>query len=237
MVGSSEFEESWLDEGLNDDSEHRTMTMAYGPRDTIQLPGGFGVDSISLAHAQYTHLDNLDPIRKCAWCFFSGASYGINSYYKVGLFMAQLKNDLGARAFSRAQRAYFQTWSFRHPTTSDFFDVFEKSTGRDLSEYCRNIVEGTSRLDVEGWGPEGAPPARERGSLRPCRRTGHGRRQGAQEERKGRAQDLGNDGRLRQRRRVGTRGASTPGLRERRGRQPHAPRRGPLGSAPDSPLQ
>jgi hypothetical protein len=147
MVGSNEFEESWLDEGLNDDSEHRTMTMAYGPRDTIQLPGGFGVDSISLAHAQYTHLDNLDPIRKCAWCFFSGASYGINSYYKVGLFMAQLKNDLGARAFSRAQRAYFQTWSFRHPTTSDFFDVFEKSTGRDLSEYRRTIVEGTSRLD------------------------------------------------------------------------------------------
>jgi hypothetical protein len=98
-------------------------------------------------HAEYTHVDNLDPIRKCAWCFFSGTSYGVNSYYKVGLFMAQLKNDLGVRAFSRAQRAYFQTWSFRHPNTSDFFDVFEKSTGRDLSEYRRNVVEGTSRMD------------------------------------------------------------------------------------------
>ena len=52
--------------------------------------------------------------------------------------MAQLKNDLGTRAFSRAQRAYFQKWSFRHPNTNDFFDTFEASTGRDLSTYRRN---------------------------------------------------------------------------------------------------
>ena len=147
MVGSNEFEESWLDEGLNDDSEHRAMTLAYGARDTAQFPGGFGIDSISLAHAQYAGLPNLDPIHRCAWCYADGASYGTNSYPKVGLFMAQLKNDLGARAFSRAQRAYFQKWSFRHPNTTDFFDTFEQATGRDLSTYRRNIVDGTSRLD------------------------------------------------------------------------------------------
>jgi hypothetical protein len=86
-------------------------------------------------------------VRRCAWCYASGGSYGVNSYMKTGLFMAQLKNDLGPRVFSRAQRAYFQEWSFRHPTTSDFFDVFERVSGRDLSTYRRNIVEGTSRLD------------------------------------------------------------------------------------------
>ncbi len=47
MVGSNEFEESWLDEGLNDDSEARAMTLAYGGRDIIQLPGGIGLDSMS----------------------------------------------------------------------------------------------------------------------------------------------------------------------------------------------
>ena len=39
MVGSNEFEESWLDEGLNTDSEYRAMELAYGPR-VIDLPGG-----------------------------------------------------------------------------------------------------------------------------------------------------------------------------------------------------
>ncbi len=146
MVGSNEFEESWLDEGLNTDSEYRTMALAYGPRDVVNFPGGLGMDSMSVAHGEYAHLANLDPIDRCAWCFADGA-YGVNSYMKVGLFMAQLKNDLGVRAFSRAQRAYFQKWSFRHPNTNDFFDTFEQSTGRDLSTYRRNVVSGTSLLD------------------------------------------------------------------------------------------
>ncbi len=149
MVGSNEFEESWLDEGLNDDSEHRAMALAYGERDEVNLPGGIGTDSISVAHSQYNFLPNLDPIRRCAWCYASGASYGVNSYPKVGLFMAQLKNDLGATVFARAQRAYFQEWSFRHPTTTDFFRTFERVSGKDLSTYRRNLVEGTARLDWE----------------------------------------------------------------------------------------
>jgi hypothetical protein len=148
MVGSNEFEESWLDEGLNTDSEYRAMGLRYGPRDVFNFPGGLGMDSISLAHGQYVRLINLDPIDRCAWCFApSGDAYGVNSYMKVGLFLAQLKNDLGARAFSRAQRAYFQKWAFRHPNTNDFFDTFEQSTGRDLSTYRRNVVSGTSLLD------------------------------------------------------------------------------------------
>jgi hypothetical protein len=146
MVGSNEFEESWLDEGLNTDSEYRAMELAYGPR-VVELPGGIGADLYSIAHGAYASLANLDPIRRHAWGFASGASYGINSYMKVGLFMAQLRNDLGVKTIARAQRAYFQQWSFRHPSTSDFFEAFEKASGRDLSTYRRNLVEGTARLD------------------------------------------------------------------------------------------
>jgi hypothetical protein len=61
--------------------------------------------------------------------------------------MSQLRNDLGAGVFARAERAYFQQWSFRHPSTADFFDVFEKTSGRDLSDYRHNLVEGLARLD------------------------------------------------------------------------------------------
>lgn len=147
MVGSNEFEESWLDEGINTDSEYRAMGLAYGPRDTAQFPGGFGTDAYSLAHGEYRHLPNLDPIHACAWCFYSDRSYATNSYPKVGLFMAQLKHDLGASVFARAQRAYFQEWSFRHPDTKDFFDVFERVSGQDLSTYRRNLVDGRAQLD------------------------------------------------------------------------------------------
>jgi hypothetical protein len=147
MVGSNEFEESWLDEGLNTDSEYRAMRLAYGPREVAELPGGIGADWPSLAHAAYAGLTNLDPIRRFAWAYATGNHYGTNSYIKVGLFMAQLRHDLGAQAFARAERSYFQEWSFRHPSTADFFDVFERVSGRDLSTYRKNIIEGTARLD------------------------------------------------------------------------------------------
>ena len=147
MVGSNEFEESWLDEGLNTDSEYRTNQLAYGPRDAFELPGGIGADWTSIAHGAYASLTNLDPIQRVAWKYASGNHYGINSYLKVGLFMSQLRRDLGPRVFARALRAYFQEWSFRHPSTSDFFDVFQRVSGRDLSTYRKNLVEGTSRLD------------------------------------------------------------------------------------------
>ena len=147
MVGSNEFEEPWLDEGINDDSERRAMALAYGPWDVAALPGGVGLDGIAYRQGWYRATSNLDPIHKCAWCFASIATWGVNSYPKVGLFMGQLANDLGAETFTRAQRAYFQEWSFRHPSTSDFFRVFERVSGRDLSTYRRNLVEGTAKLD------------------------------------------------------------------------------------------
>jgi len=148
MIGSNEFEESWLDEGLNTDAEYRAMELAWGPRDMINLPGGVGAGSRAIAHAEYALTPNLDPIHRRAWEFANG-TYGVNSYMKVGLFLEQLRNDVGARAFARAEREFFSEWSFRHPSTDDFFRVFERSLGRDLSAYRTGIVEGTARLDWE----------------------------------------------------------------------------------------
>ncbi len=162
MVGSNEFEESWLDEGINTDSEFRAMQLAYGPR-PAQLPGGIGFDMDSYAHGEYASLPNLDPIRRFAWGYFSGGSYGVNSYLKVGLFLTQLRHDLGVETFARAQREYFQEWSFRHPSTSDFFDVFERVSGRDLSTYRRNLVEGRARLDWSVVSAKTQEEAREAG--------------------------------------------------------------------------
>jgi Peptidase family M1 domain len=147
IVGSNEFEEAWLDEGLTDDAERRGMSLAYGPRDTAEFPGRIGFDSLSLAHVQYAVVPNLDPILRCSWCYASRTTYGVNSYPKVGLFMTQLRNDLGAEAYARSLRAFFQEWKFRHPSTADFFAVFERVSGRDLSSHRRNLLEGTARLD------------------------------------------------------------------------------------------
>jgi hypothetical protein len=147
MIGSNEFEESWMDEGLNTDAEDRAMELAFGPRNFIQLSGGPGISVGGLGHAFYARTPNLDPIRRRAWEFASGQSYGVNSYMKVGLFMDQLRTDLGAAAVDRAERAFFRTWAFRHPSTDDFFRSLEASLGRSLAPWKVALVEGTARLD------------------------------------------------------------------------------------------
>jgi hypothetical protein len=186
MVGSNEFEESWLDEGLNSDSEYRAMQLAYGPRPG-QLPGGIGFDMYAFGHGGYVFQPNLDPIRRPAWGYFSGGSYGINSYPKVALFLAQLRNDLGAVVFAKAQRAYFQEWSFRHPSTSDFFDVFQRVSGRT----SRPTGPTSSRDVAADWsviprtGTAGGTPAWTLGGTRTYEGAWCGRRGRGEEGRPG----------------------------------------------------
>ncbi len=191
MIGSNEFEESWLDEGLNTDAEYRSMALAYGSRDFYEFPGGVGIGSLALAHAASASLKNLDPILRPAWGFASAGSYGVNSYLKVGLFMAQMRNDLGADVFARAERAFFDQWSFRHPSTADFFQAFERSSGRDLSGYRSKILLGTATLD---WQVVNASTERarqesglfERGGKRVTLQNGRPISEGAAEPRGGR---------------------------------------------------
>src|SRR5215831_158231 len=53
MVGSNEFEESWLDEGINSDAEYRNMELAYGRGNEIRLPGGLRAGLYAIAHIVY----------------------------------------------------------------------------------------------------------------------------------------------------------------------------------------
>jgi hypothetical protein len=202
MIGSNEFEEPWLDEGLNTDAEYRAMELAWGPRDMVRLPGGIGAGSRAIAHAEYAETPNLDSIHRAAWRFATSQSYGVNSYMKVGLFLDQLRNDVGARAYARAEREFFSRWAFRHPSTDDFFAALEQSLGRDLSLYRNGIVEGTARLD---WQVVSASSRAFRGDAgifdRPAgrvtidpRKTEAERRRGTEKERWGSIVLFGNTG-------------------------------------------
>jgi Peptidase family M1 domain len=147
MVGSNEFEESWMDEGINSYSEERAVDKAYDWRE-IELPGRLALSDLSTDRAAYVFFDELDPIVRTAWGYYSGNSYGVNSYMKPALILRQMEADLGTPLFQRCLRAYFDAWSYRHPDTHDFFDVFEKISGRDLSVYRDGAFFGTKAFDL-----------------------------------------------------------------------------------------
>jgi hypothetical protein len=151
MIASNEFEESWIDEGINTYYENEVMADAYGPA------------SITLLGVPQPHLESLrdggldggefrDPVATPSWRFISGGSYGLNSYPRPGLVLEHLERLLGAESFHRAMRAFFQEHRFGHPTTADFERAVERASGRDLGWFFSQALHSTRNLDYAVYG-------------------------------------------------------------------------------------
>ena len=55
---------------------------------------------------------------------------------------------LGPERFDPAFRAYIRTWSWKHPTSSDFFRFMESAAGEDLSWWWRGWYINNWPLDM-----------------------------------------------------------------------------------------
>jgi hypothetical protein len=146
MVGSNEFEEAWLDEGINTYSEIKAMDHYYGAdRSMLDL---FGVRLGEVPYQRLTVIGSgrFDPILKNSWSFIGG-SYTVNVYSKAGLMMLTLEKMLGEPVMGKVMKTYFETWKFRHPTSRDFVRVAEDVSGRDLGWFFDQVLSSPDKLD------------------------------------------------------------------------------------------
>lgn len=148
MVGSNEFEESWLDEGINSFTEGEVMDKAY-PRGSYVFPGDVGASDFATFRSRTIGASVIDPIVRPAWKFSTSRAYALNSYAKPALILKQMEGDLGEAVFARCLRAYFERYQFGHPDTQNFFEVFEQVSSRDLSKYKRAAFFGTQDFDLK----------------------------------------------------------------------------------------
>jgi len=146
MVASNEFEESWLDEGVNTYAEGLVMEESFGPSSIDFM----GTEIRHLESHRSGGLDNgefRDAMVTPSWRFVSRGSYGLNSYPRVGMVLTHLERLLGEQTFARAMRDYFQQWRFRHPDSRDFQEAIERSTGQDLDWFFRQAFRSSRNLD------------------------------------------------------------------------------------------
>lgn len=168
MIASNEFEEAWIDEGINSYYEMVVMEEAWGlfadvlglrmtPLENNRLQQGAG---------RYT-----DPIVQPAWKYRSNNSYGLNSYSRPAVTLRHMEGLLGPETFHRAMRRFFQTWRFRHPTTADFEAIMQAETDEDISWFLQQAFHTDRGLDYrirsatskrerteKGWFWEGGLP-------------------------------------------------------------------------------
>ncbi len=144
MSASNEFEESWLDEGINSYYDMTICDEAYGSQ--ISLLGleatSFDSNHSSLGAGRYA-----DPIARESWNFRPGSSYAFNSYSRPAVTLRHLEGLVGTATFHKAMRHVFQTWKFRHMSTADFERTFQEAAGQDLGWFFAQAFHSTRALD------------------------------------------------------------------------------------------
>ncbi len=141
LLASNEFEEPFLDEGMNELWDAR---MLAGESFEVRLPAparwmGFSLPAIStwdLERFSGTGRFQADPIAGNSWKRWSGQSYTL-VYSRTALAFHDLEQVLGTERFGKAMKLYFERWKFRHPSTADLREAF--------------VEAGADRAFIEGW--------------------------------------------------------------------------------------
>jgi len=175
MLASNEFEEAWLDEGLDQYFETRIMDDAFGARASQADLCGFHFGDFELTRAGYATMKNprSAPIATYAWQFPRG-NYGALTYDKTAVVMKTLEGLVGIATMDSIMKTYFRRWGFRHPSGRDFIAVVNEVVrtihgnrfGNDMNWYFDQTIDGTGLCDYELTAIDvspGPPPAKGEG--------------------------------------------------------------------------
>lgn len=145
LVASNEFEESWMDEGINSFTEYEMMDRRYGG--IFRMPLGPTLSSFDLGRLRTIAARETDRLVTPSWRFASGKAYGRNSYARGATAVDQVRHLLGEEAFWRAFRAWAERWRFDHPATEDFLDAFRAASDGRLEPLIRETWYGNGTVD------------------------------------------------------------------------------------------
>jgi len=150
MSANNEFEEAWLDEGINSYYETRVLDAWKGP-DRSMMDGllGFHMGDVAQQRIQYLSVPDLDPIVQPSWEYRRFGTYAAMSYSKPAVALKTLEGILGTQKMDAVMRAFFNEVKFRHPTTEDFLRITSEAAGRDLRGLLVPMLFGTDTVDFK----------------------------------------------------------------------------------------
>ncbi len=149
MVATNEFEDAWMDEGINSYSEVKVLDAILGRDTSILNMAGATAGERELQRLTYIGAADLDPVAQKAYDYYSYNSYGGITYGKTASVLLTLEGMLGEETMQKAMHAYFMKYRFTHPVKEDFLKTIEEVSGKDLRWYFNQAIYGTPVLDYE----------------------------------------------------------------------------------------
>jgi len=122
LLASNEFEEPFLDEGLNEFWDARMLSDSPLRISAPGLLGRLGIRAPALRLFDFerfgTQRFQADPIAGNSWERWSSGSYGL-VYARTVMVFHDLEARLGGDVLARGFKEYYRRWHDRHPSTAD----------------------------------------------------------------------------------------------------------------------
>jgi hypothetical protein len=124
ILATNEFEEPWMDEGMNSYWETRVMDHYWGPDKGVVNHKRFWLSDKTMQRIPYVKSSDNMVIDNTpfSWSYPHG-TYGMMSYSKVATWLNTMEGLLGTDTMDEIFREFYREWGFKHPVTQDFIDV------------------------------------------------------------------------------------------------------------------
>ncbi|HWI67758.1 MAG TPA: M1 family metallopeptidase [Nitrospiraceae bacterium] len=149
MVATNEFEDAWMDEGINSYTEVKVLDSILGKNTSLLAVAGATYGDSEEQRDFYTGAADRDAMAQNAFAYVNSFSYAGVTYGKTASVLLTLEGIIGEDTMAKAMHTYFMKYRFTHPTKEDFLKTIEEVSGKDLRWYFNQAVYGTQVLDFE----------------------------------------------------------------------------------------
>jgi hypothetical protein len=149
MVATNEFEDAWMDEGINSYTEVKVLDSMLGRDTSVLNLAGATLSERETQRLGYASVADLDPIAEKAYDYYNSNAYGGVTYGKTASVLLTLESIIGEDTMAKAMRVYFMKYRFTHPTKEDFLKTIEEVSGKDLRWYFNQAIYGSPVMDYK----------------------------------------------------------------------------------------
>ncbi len=157
MVATNEFEDAWMDEGINSYTEVKVLDSILGKKTSIMNMAGATMSEREEQRLFFVNSADIDPVAQKAYDYYSYGTYGGITYGKTASVLLTLESIVGEDTMAKAMHTYFMKYRFTHPTKEDFLKTIEEVSGKDLRWYFNQAVYGTQVMDYKVLNIESYP--------------------------------------------------------------------------------
>ena len=145
IIGTNEFEHSWMDEGITSYGQQRTIDTYYNG--IIHTPF-LKLRNEDMDRFAYLSSPNKESLLKTSY-LQNPRNYQVNSYPRPAILLRTLEKYLGTELFKQGMKHYYETWKFKHPKPEDFFTAMSEGTNQNLNWFFTPFFKENKTVDYE----------------------------------------------------------------------------------------